>query len=280
MIIADFSGDRKTVYAEGLWQWDYGQTLRIQGLKLPTAVEIHFSLSEAGGTAITRIGLTEDSVTDVVIPDHMLENELKTTNYRIYAFIYLTNESSGETIYQVICTVKARPKPEAYQKQEDGDIFREALRKINEIASRIDDDITTAKESAAAISAAVNLIEQEKQGALDALKTLKETQETFRTFADTALETVKTESEETADNAAAAKAAMEVIQTIAQTITELGVAAEIARNQAESAKRAAEEAQQGAQEQAAIATEKAEQFMNATAVTDLFEVVNGILCIR
>lgn len=129
MIIADFSGGRKITYAEGLWQWDYGQVLRIQGLNLPAAVEIQFSLSETGGTAVTRVGLTADSVTNVVIPDSMLENTLKTTNYRIYAFIYLADEQSGETVYQVICTVKARPKPEAWQRTADGGIFREALKK-------------------------------------------------------------------------------------------------------------------------------------------------------
>lgn len=51
-----------------LWQWDYGQTLRIQGLDLPTAAEIHFSLQQSGGEAVTRIGTTRDGVTEVVIP--------------------------------------------------------------------------------------------------------------------------------------------------------------------------------------------------------------------
>ncbi len=58
-----------------LWQWDYGQTLRIQGLDLPTAAEIHFSLQQSGGEAVTRIGTTRDGVTEVVIPDSLLEGD-------------------------------------------------------------------------------------------------------------------------------------------------------------------------------------------------------------
>ena len=69
MIIAHFKDGAVCVHAYGLRQWDYGQVLRIQGLNLPTATEIHFSLRETGGEAVTRIGVTKDGVTDVVIPD-------------------------------------------------------------------------------------------------------------------------------------------------------------------------------------------------------------------
>lgn len=97
----------------GAWQYDYGQILRIQGLNLPKAVEIHFSLEETGGTSVTRIGTTKDSVTDVPIPDSMLENEESDQNYNIYAFVFLTDTNSGNTEYRIKIPVKARPKPEA-----------------------------------------------------------------------------------------------------------------------------------------------------------------------
>ena len=45
------------------------------GLNLPSAVEIHFSLQETGGTSVSRVGVTKDGVTDVIIPDSMLEND-------------------------------------------------------------------------------------------------------------------------------------------------------------------------------------------------------------
>ncbi len=82
-----------TANAYGLWQYDYGQALRIQGLNLPSAVEIHFSLQESGGTSVSRVGVTKDGVTDVIIPDSMLENDDATRNYDMFAFVYLTDDT-------------------------------------------------------------------------------------------------------------------------------------------------------------------------------------------
>lgn len=126
--------DTAKVY--GLHQWDYGQVLRIEGLKLPTAIEIHFSLQETGGEAVTRIGVTKDSVTDVVIPDSMLENNATTQDYTIYAYIYLADANSGQTIKKITMPVTARPRPEVWDTPEDADLFREAIAAVNESADR------------------------------------------------------------------------------------------------------------------------------------------------
>ncbi len=135
MIIVDFK-DENYKSVTGLWQWDYGQVLRIQGLNLPKAVEIHFSLQESGGEAKKRVGFTKDGATDVVIPESMLENEEPLGNYDIFAFIYLTDDTSGQTEYKICMPVKARPKPEAFDKPEDGEIFREAIKAVNNAADR------------------------------------------------------------------------------------------------------------------------------------------------
>ena len=135
MIIANFE-DENYKRVTGLWQWDYGQVLRIQGLNLPKAVEIHFSLQESGGEAKKRVGFTKDGATDVVIPESMLENEEPLGNYDIFAFIYLTDDTSGQTEYKICMPVKARPKPEAFDKPEDGEIFREAIKAVNDAADR------------------------------------------------------------------------------------------------------------------------------------------------
>lgn len=122
--------------APGLWQYDYGQVLRIQGMDLPTAAEIHFSLRETGGESATRVGVTKDGVTDVVIPDSMLENNGAAMDYKIYAFIYLTDESSGETVRKITMPVRSRPKPEAFDRPEDAELFREAIAAVNAAAER------------------------------------------------------------------------------------------------------------------------------------------------
>lgn len=110
---AIFDVGTKYTNVVGLWQYDYGQILRIAGLNMPKAVEIHFSLNETHGSSVTRIGITKDKITDVSIPDSMLENENAKQNYNVYAFIFLTDGNSGNTEYRIKIPVKARPKPEA-----------------------------------------------------------------------------------------------------------------------------------------------------------------------
>ena len=143
MITAVFQNNDDYAHAYGLWQWDYGQQLRIEGLHLPTAVEIHFALQETGGEAITRVGTTKDGVTTVTIPDSMLEgNSAAWTaekTYNIYAWVYLSDKLSGETIKRITMQVKSRPKPEAFEAPGDGEIFHEAIEAVNDAAKRAED---------------------------------------------------------------------------------------------------------------------------------------------
>lgn len=153
MVTANILNTYTTV--AGLWQYDYGQILRIQNLKLPTAVEIHFSLSERGGQAVTRVGTTRDNVTDVVIPDSMLENADTTADYKIYAFIYLTDSESGQTEYKISMSVKSRPRPESFERQEDAELFRTAIAEVNKSATSAQESATksaTAKDESIAAS--------------------------------------------------------------------------------------------------------------------------------
>ncbi len=132
--IARFKEGSRTAEVKDIWQWDYGQILRIQGLNLPTAVEIHFSLDEHGGEAARRIGITKDGVTDVPIPDSMVENESAYgDSYYFFAYIYLTDETSGNTEYKIRAKVSTRSKPEGYV-SGGNDTFAEILKTVNEIA--------------------------------------------------------------------------------------------------------------------------------------------------
>ena len=139
MITAVFTDNSDYARATGLWQWDYGQRLRIDGLKLPAAAEIHFALTEQSGDAITRVGTTKDGVTEVVIPDSLLENQAAGATYEIYVWIYLVDKTSGETIKRITMQVKSRPKPEAFETPEDGEIFREAIEAVNDAAKRAEE---------------------------------------------------------------------------------------------------------------------------------------------
>lgn len=143
MITAVFQNNDDYARAYGLWQWDYGQQLRIEGLHLPTAVEIHFALQEMGGEAIPRVGTTKDGITTVTIPDSMLEGNRATWTadkaYNIYAWVYLSDKLSGETIKRITMQVKSRPKPEAFEAPGDGEIFREAIEAVNDAAKRAEE---------------------------------------------------------------------------------------------------------------------------------------------
>ena len=132
--IARFKEGSRTAEVKDIWQWDYGQILRIQGLNLPSAVEIHFSLDEHGGEAARRIGVTKDGVTDVPIPDTMVENESAYgDSYYFFAYIYLTDETSGNTEYKIRAKVSTRSRPEGYV-SGGNDTFAEILKTVNEIA--------------------------------------------------------------------------------------------------------------------------------------------------
>ena len=142
---AVFLNNSKTAMAVTVWQYDYGMKLRLQGLQLPAAVEIHFSAQETRGEAITRVGTTQDGVTDVTIPDSLLENDDATRNYLVYAFVYITDETSGQTEYKVTIPVNSRPRPNGRNKPEETELFRQAIDAVNTAADRAEAAGTTAQ---------------------------------------------------------------------------------------------------------------------------------------
>ena len=139
VIVAFPPGEKYAVNYTTLDQYDYGQILRIQGLKLPKTVEVHFSTQETGGTSITRVGVTKDGVTDVLIPDSVLENGDTTQNYSIFAFVYITDATSGKTEYRAKLEVKARPKPEVPGGGDNPDIFHEAVLEVRKSAEKAEE---------------------------------------------------------------------------------------------------------------------------------------------
>lgn len=137
----------KEIYT-GIWQHDYGQILRITGVDLPKAVEVQFSLRNKGGDTLTRIGTTVDGVTEVKVPDSFLKNENCTQNYLIYAWIYVTDDTSGNTEYQIIMHVKSRPKPEEPTEEPlpEPNIFHETVEAVNASADRAEQALGDVEE--------------------------------------------------------------------------------------------------------------------------------------
>lgn len=229
-----------------LWQWDYGQTLRIQGVKLPAAVEVQFSTTERIGETVTRIGVTQEGVTEVPIPDTLLEGGGTTQDYTIYAFVYIENGDSGKTEYRVSMKVRARPKPEAHATPEEGELFRQAIVAVAESA----DQAESARKSA---EASADEAKTSKENAETAVKNA----EAFKTEAETARsEAVRaaTESTDAKDSAEKSRAAAEK----AKQDTEAAKAAADADKEAAEAAQAKAEAAQKAAENAETEAKKAQ----------------------
>ena len=97
--IARFINGERTAYTEPLWQYDYGQELKIEGLELPSVFEVHFA-TELHGNAVTSLYNNGTAL----IPDQLIQNPCQ-----LYAWVYLHDtESDGETEYQILMQVKKR----------------------------------------------------------------------------------------------------------------------------------------------------------------------------
>ena len=147
--IVSVKSDSRYASTLGVWQYDYGHVLRITGPELPPAVEVQFSLAEKSGETLSRVGTTVDGVTEVKIPDELLTHSA-TSNYQIYAYIYLTDETSGNTKYEITIPVRVRSKPTspAEDPETDPDLFRETVVAVNASAERAKMAEQNAKESA------------------------------------------------------------------------------------------------------------------------------------
>ena len=241
-----------------VWQYDYGQILRIQGQQLPKAVEIHFSLTQSSGDSITRIGTTKDGVTEVPIPDSLLENSGKSQNYDIYAYIYIEDGTSGNTEYRIRIPVRTRPKPEIHDTPEEAELFCEVINAVNDAADRADASEQNAKtseteagryaeeakesaqETAQTKENALEEIGGQKQGAISAIKKQEESSiGNVTEHADTEIRRIqnqtsefKSELESTIEQAANKNTKLEEsIQTAEEQKVELDKSIESARGQ-------------------------------------------------
>lgn len=128
-------GRERTARKSGLYQHDYGQILRVSDLELPEYVTVDFSLTDTRGSTETRVGKTTDGCLEVQIPNELLKNShvsVNTEYYMIYAYIYVSDETSGNTVYKVILQVKTRSKPsDIGTDPEDKKLLDEAVNAVN-----------------------------------------------------------------------------------------------------------------------------------------------------
>ena len=242
--------DYRYVDTRSVWQYDYGQILRIQGENLPKAVEVHFSLNEVGGDSITKIGVTTDGITEVQVPDELLENGGARFKYNIYAFVYTEDGASGNTEYRVRIPVQVRPKPSDHVTPDNTDIdpFGDVVKAVNNAAERAEASEQKAKEHAASASKSAVTTEKTKEDALrkvgekkrEAIEAIQNQEETsvgkITTHTDGEIQRIQNQAtdskaglEQTITNAGVSKEELdESIQTASDTKTALDKSVELA----------------------------------------------------
>ena len=160
MIEAVFKGNQKETVAYGLWQYDYGQTLRIQGVQLPSTVQVNFALQAIDGEATTEIGTSQKGITEVKIPDALLKQTTEIDiydrpTYTMYAWVYTTDGKFGKTEYRVIMPISKRAKPKDYDPEEEivTKVFDQIVAKMDASATKAENAANQATETAEEIKA-------------------------------------------------------------------------------------------------------------------------------
>lgn len=136
-------------YAEtnSIFQYDTGRKLEIYGCNLPKSVEVQFSTDKEKGNTITRVGNTNNGVTTAIIPNQLLNDSEKTSNFCIFAFLYNVDNDGGRTEYVIKIPVVARPKPENPSEEPlpEPNIFHETVVAVNASAERAEKAVSDAE---------------------------------------------------------------------------------------------------------------------------------------
>ncbi len=158
--IVSFEGNKSTAFV-CLFQYDYGQKLIIEGLKLPDDFEVHYS-NGSNSALVIRGRVTDDKfVAD--IPDEVLSQNIAETK----AWIYLDEGKSGRTIKTIVIHLEKREIPSDMPPQEDiptvkgyAEYVKENAEKVlsaeaaGDRANKIAEELLAAKENGEFIGAA------------------------------------------------------------------------------------------------------------------------------
>lgn len=129
MITANFSA-YSTYVTDSLHQWDINQVLRVTGLNLTTAPEVHFSNANTG-RAIVRQSTMESHVVTVDIPNSLLQDPL-----RIFAHIGIYEGSTFKVVEKVEVPVIPRKRPADYQIEDSDEELYSFKRLENALANK------------------------------------------------------------------------------------------------------------------------------------------------
>ena len=249
IVTATFQPGYTTAKVLGLWQYDYGQILRIQGLELPDTIEIHFSLQEKGGESERQVGVTRDGVTEVAVPNSYLENAGTSRDYSIYAFLYISDGKSGNTEYKITMHVQSRPKPKDPETPEDPkkDPFGETVEVVNKAMESAQASAEVAADSAKSASKSATQAEKSAVQSWKAVEAAAISEKAAATSATAAAESASQSRESAAIASSAADQAAKSATAAAESATTAAQLAENATRSATNASGSAESASQSAE---------------------------------
>lgn len=130
MIKANFNAYNSYV-TDSLYQWDKDQTLRVSGVNIAVAPEIHFTNIEMD-RAIVRQGELKDGIISVKIPNSLLQS---IQDIKVYIGVW--EGSTFTTIETVVIPVIMRDKPEDYVLEVNDEEYYSFSRLENEIANMV-----------------------------------------------------------------------------------------------------------------------------------------------
>ena len=242
---ARFTAGRSTTTPH-LWQYDYGQILKIEGLDLPFAYEVHFSNEEILGTSKTSIGDAEG----VTIPDEYL-----LSGQNIYAWIFLHDDTTdGETEYKIKIPVKKRSQPTDIEPTPvQQDTITQAIAALDAAVAQTGQDVETTagyvQEAAQIVEDVTASVENAAKSAQDALEYAQRAEQASQDVSDyaeraeTAAQSAEASAEASATSAASSAQSMQNAGAAANAAGQLvGQAANYAYNASQSASQASSDA--------------------------------------
>ena len=200
------SGAKTAEIIDDVWQYDFGQTLQIEGLSLPPTIEVHYA-NKGRDTAIPQVGVTKDGITTAPIPNEILSEKGAFT-----AYIFVTDGKSGETCYTITGYINKRPALKEFDTPEEQEILHAAVGAVNAAAERAESAETKATEAASQAS------EDAKQTAADRAE-VERLVESVSGIGEqvTKVENLTKQAQTSATNAALSEQAAKTAETNAQT---------------------------------------------------------------
>ena len=144
--------------SQPIYKEDYGlYFLIIEGLELPEVYTVDFSNSETTGTSVPMLGNSDG----VLIPQQFIK-----TGQDIFAFLYITGDGFGRTVYKFKIPNRFRPdRTNEEPEPEEQSLIDQAISALNDAVEQTAQDVLDADASARSAKEDADRAEQARDNA-------------------------------------------------------------------------------------------------------------------